>query len=137
MCNIVNQQYVRKCIGLTWNCLEDGGRLECGAVWVLLELAFRIYVVPCSLILPILNMKATLSSETSVLITPTRHHISEGSIFLNRRRINLKYYTVIIYLYSEMVIKRSKGAKCHMLPYPPCLVHASIIKMEQNLYRAT
>jgi hypothetical protein len=48
----------------------------------MLQLLITANAVPSTLICFTLMMEATLSSETSVFITATRHYISEDGIFL-------------------------------------------------------
>jgi hypothetical protein len=57
-----------------------------------LPLPVTANLVPNSLILFILMMKATRSFETSVLTRATRHHIPKDGIIHSQRRDNLKYY---------------------------------------------
>jgi hypothetical protein len=60
-----------------------------------LELLVIANVIPSSLILFTLMMKAIRSYETSVLTRVTRRHIIEDSILHSHRRENLKSYIAL------------------------------------------
>jgi hypothetical protein len=72
--------------------LKEYRHLGCYVVWHVFRLLITANVVPSSPILVVLMMEATLSFETSVLITATQRNIPEDDIIQRHRRENPKSY---------------------------------------------
>jgi hypothetical protein len=87
--------YKSRPFGRTYRHRHQGEKIsELRRTCSMLQLVVTADVVPRSLILFTLMMKAIRSSETLVGTRATRRHIPEDGIFRIHRRENIRYYTV-------------------------------------------